>query len=142
MNDFYPLIAALLAMILSQIIKIFIFSKDSIKNNYRSLFGSGGMPSSHTAMVLALSTSLYIQDGLKSHTFFISIIFSLIVLYDAMGVRKEVGKHSVFLNHLSTLKKDKEDNVEFSEAIGHTFFEVFIGGVLGVVTATLLYLMI
>ena len=89
---------ALLAMLLAQVLKIFTASIKHRKLNLRVLLQPAGMPSSHTAMVLSLTTSVGITEGWDSVSFAIALIFSMIVMYDASGVRRAAGKQARILN--------------------------------------------
>jgi hypothetical protein len=96
---------------------------------------SGGMPSAHAALVSALATSVALIQGLGSVAFGISAILALVVMYDAAGIRQSVGKQSVALNRimrelrLRRLRTELERDLR--EFIGHTQFQVIIGGLLG-----------
>jgi len=96
---------------------------------------SGGMPSSHTALVTSLATSVGILLGFNSVEFAISTVFASIVMYDAAGVRRSVGQQSIILNRIlrelrERRPKDMEHDVR--ELIGHTPFQVFSGAILGI----------
>ncbi len=96
---------------------------------------SGGMPSSHTALVTSLATSVGILRGLNSVEFAIAAVFASIVMYDAAGVRRSVGQQSIILNRiLRELRERRPRDVEHDvrELIGHTPFQVFSGGLLGI----------
>lgn len=95
---------------------------------------SGGMPSSHTALVTSLATSVGILQGFNSVEFAIAAVFSSIVMYDAAGVRRSVGQQSVILNRiLQELRQGRSKDFEHDvrELIGHTPFQVFGGALLG-----------
>ena len=117
------------------------------------LFGTGGMPSSHTAAVCALASGAAIQFGLHSFEFALSAVLALIVIRDATGVRREVGKHSELLNNMrdqsgqeatdendSTLidKRKNDKDALFKEFIGHTPAQVLVGALLGIVIPILM----
>ena len=97
------------------------------------------MPSSHSATVCALSTATALQYGLSSFEFAMAAIFALVVMYDAIGVRQEAGKQAKVLNDMielfSHMGKDMDIEKQLKEFIGHTPFQVFIGGLLGIATA-------
>jgi uncharacterized protein len=96
---------------------------------------SGGMPSAHTALVASLATSVAVLRGLNSVEFAISAVFASIVMYDAAGVRRSVGRQSIILNKiLHELREHRPQDVEHDvrELIGHTPFQVFSGGLLGI----------
>ena len=99
---------------------------------------SGGMPSSHTALVSALATSVGILEGFNSIAFTIAFVFAGIVMYDAAGVRRAVSKQSIILNRiLQELmdKRPKDLQNDVRQLIGHTPFQVFTGGILGIAFA-------
>jgi acid phosphatase family membrane protein YuiD len=101
---------------------------------------SGGMPSSHTALVTSLATSVGILQGFNSINFAIAAVFSSIVMYDAAGVRRAVGQQSIILNRiLRELRERRSKDVEHDvrELIGHTPFQVFGGALLGIGVAVL-----
>ena len=110
--------------------------------NLRKFTESGGMPSSHTSSVMALVTSIGMQEGMASAQFAMSLVFAIVVMYDAAGVRRAAGKQAGVLNRLihSLGKKDNsiKIEVELKELIGHTPFEVLVGAVLGFFVAFLL----
>ena len=96
---------------------------------------SGGMPSSHTALVTSLATSVGILLGFNSAEFAIAAVFASIVMYDAAGVRRSVSRQSVILNRiLQELREHRPKDVEHDvrELIGHTPFQVFSGALLGI----------
>jgi hypothetical protein len=101
---------------------------------------SGGMPSSHTALVTSLATAVGILQGFNSVEFAIAAVFSSIVMYDAAGVRRAVGQQSIILNRiLKELRERRSKDVEHDvrELIGHTPFQVFSGALLGISVAVL-----
>ena len=101
------------------------------------LFGSGGMPSSHSATVCALSTALAFSCGTNSPVFAVSCIFSFIVMYDATGVRRETGDQGRVLNMMLELFHDMGKPIpaekQLRELVGHTPMQVIVGAILGVV---------
>lgn len=102
------------------------------------LFGTGGMPSSHTAAVCALTCSSVIKHGFGSSEFAICATLALIVMRDAMGMRREVGEHAKALNiilkeYSMSLKQDHEHQISaLRELVGHTPLQVFAGAVVGI----------
>jgi acid phosphatase family membrane protein YuiD len=137
----YLLISAIVSWITAQIFKIFTgVYKDRRINLTLLLFSTGGMPSSHSATVLGLTTAAAIQEGLGSPIFAITAILSIIVIIDACGVRYETGKQSKMLNKIvKEMFTDTENaEVHFKEFIGHTPLQVFVGAILGIVIAILM----
>ncbi len=97
---------------------------------------TGGMPSSHTAFVIALTTSIALVDGLGSVSFAISLVFALIIIHDAMGVRREAGRQAEVINdwskQLSKLFEEGQFNEEnLKTMLGHSFSQVLGGAILG-----------
>ena len=100
------------------------------------LFGSGGMPSSHTAFVASLATMAGLKEGFDSMTFAICFVICFIVMTDAIGVRRETGRQGSAINILMdwfTLEHDEtEGSEDLKERMGHTPLEVLIGAIWGV----------
>lgn len=127
----YPLRAAVLAWMAAQIIKFIIDLIGYKKFDYTRLYGSGGMPSSHTSFVVALCVSIGKNYGFGGAAFAISAALAVIVMYDAAGVRRAAGKQAAAINLLFrqsgiTLEK------QFKELLGHTPLQVLAGAILGV----------
>jgi len=131
--DWYPLLASLASMATAQILKNLSFLIRYRTMSLKYWFTSGGMPSSHSALVIALTVALGLKEGWNSNVFFISAVFSLIVLYDAAGVRRMVGKQSAILNQIS--EEIEISHKPLSELLGHTPLEVGAGAVLGAMVA-------
>ncbi len=129
--------------ILAQIIKVFTGYFQDKKFSLSQFFsGTGGMPSSHSATVMALLTSSIIKYGFGGFEVAISMLFAIIVMNDATGVRYETGKQAKAINLImkelfSSDKKVAEDN--FKELIGHTPFQVFMGALLGIGVAFVMF---
>ena len=105
--------------------------------NLKKFTESGGMPSSHTSSVLALVASIgFREGGFSTPQFAISLVFAIVVMYDASGVRRAAGKQAGVLNRLVDILSQKDKNIkieeELKELIGHTPFEVVVGAILGV----------
>ena len=129
-------------IIVCQILKFFIEAIITKKFNiYRLINGAGGMPSSHSSFVTSLTTIIGLTEGFESSHFAISLIFSLVVMYDAMGVRYETGKQAEILNILvkGNKKSFKEKTILLKEKVGHMPIEVFCGFLLGIVMALIFY---
>lgn len=140
----YWMLAAMSGWIIAQIIKVFTgFFKLQSFSVRTLLFGTGGMPSSHSAAVMGLCTACAVTEGFASPIFAISLLFSIVVMIDATGVRQETGKQSRALNKIiEELFRDSPDKIEshFKELIGHTPLQVFFGALTGIGTALLLSL--
>lgn len=117
-------------------VQIFKFLADAVKNkkiNFRRLVETGGMPSSHSATVTSLMTAIGMAEGLASPLFAVSFVFSIIVMYDAAGVRRAAGKQASILNQLINSNQVHVDtNVKLKELLGHTPVQVFVGAAYGV----------
>ena len=136
----YYLISAMAAWLLAQILKIFTGFFKEQKFTFKALFfGTGGMPSSHTATVAALSTACAIGQGFDSAICAISVVLAIIVMIDATGVRRETGKQSRALNiiieELFKSSDIKTLDTHFKELIGHTPLQVVFGFITGVIAA-------
>lgn len=131
MSNFRCIIVPLIVAIMSQIIKTII---EGIKNKKidiaRFLDGMGGMPSTHCALVSSLSTIIYLNYGIFSPLFSITIIFSLIIIYDSMGIRYESGKQAKIINKIT--------NSSLKEKLGHKPMESFVGVLLGIIITIIL----
>lgn len=134
LSIFYPLTSGLFGMLSAQGLKMIICCIRNRKIDFSPFTNAGGMPSSHTAMVTALSCSLGFQEGWNSPAFAISVIFSLIVLYDAAGVRYAAGKQAYVLNKIQEilLEKGQLDSLKLKETLGHTKQEITVGVLLGI----------
>ena len=101
------------------------------KFNFKRIIGAGGMPSSHTAIVVSITTMVGRSQGINSVIFAVSLIFSLVVMYDACGVRRQAGKQARILNDIVntpglTTVQVREKLVE---ALGHTPLQVIVGAI-------------
>lgn len=140
-------ISAALGWLLAQILKTLIHLFLSKKFVAERLVGSGGMPSSHSATVCALSTASYLEYGAGSFEFAVSLILSLIVMYDAMGVRRETGIQAKLLNEMmETFEKMGHREIspqdKLKEFVGHTPLQVLMGALLGIIIAIFLNFLI
>ena len=107
--------------------------------NLRRFVETGGMPSSHAASVAALSTSIGVQHGFRSLLFAATLYFSLVVMYDAAGLRRAAGRQAMVLNRLidEHFKHPEQGAQKLMELLGHTPLEVLVGAILGVTIALL-----
>ncbi|MFC1872873.1 divergent PAP2 family protein [Chloroflexota bacterium] len=130
------LLPALCSWAIAQIAKVIVVLLRDKRLDLRYLFISGGMPSSHAALVTALAASIAITEGFGSVAFSIATVFALIVLYDAAGVRQSVGEQSIALNRiLQELREQRplaEVGRDIREFLGHTEFQVFMGTIIGI----------
>ena len=131
--------------IAAQVIKIFTgyFHEDGFSFK-KFLFGTGGMPSSHSATVMSLVVSSAIMNGAYSYQFAASMLLAIIVMSDAMGVRLETGKQAQVINKIVLeLFSGKGDvNAHLKEIIGHTPFQVCMGALLGICVPIVLKLLV
>jgi len=128
------------AWFIAQTLKVILTLVKERKLDLYRFVGSGGMPSSHSAMVMGLSTAIGLKMGWDSLEYALALIFSLITMYDASGVRRAVGKQAIILNQMI---KDKQQNKQIEERqlkelVGHTPIEVIAGAILGIAIANLL----
>ncbi|MBQ7933790.1 MAG: divergent PAP2 family protein [Lachnospiraceae bacterium] len=127
----------------AQVLKTFIHMLFNKKFVAERLVGSGGMPSSHSATVCALATAACLECGADSGEFAIALILAIIVMYDAMGVRRETGIQAELLNDMVEIFTDMGRNEvsnqdKLKEFIGHTPLQVLVGAVLGILVALLI----
>ena len=105
------------------------------KFNFKRILGAGGMPSSHSAVVVALCTMIGKNYGVNSAIFGLSVVFAFVVMYDAAGVRRAAGKQAKLLNKI--VQTPGLSNVEVTEklqeVLGHTPTQVFVGAFIGLV---------
>lgn len=133
------LVNSLIAWAAAQIIKTLIHAAIHKKLDFHRLFGDGGMPSGHSATVTAMATTSAIEYGLSSPIFAITAIVGIVVMHDAMGVRREAGKHAKVLNNLlGSLSQDTPPEDVLKEFLGHTPLQVCFGALLGFGVALLL----
>lgn len=148
----FPLWAALVAIMFAQAIKVPIHLIVTKEFKPGLAFSTGGMPSSHSAAVAALTTGIGLLDGVTSTVFAVSLVFSIIVMFDSSGVRRQAGEQAILLNQLINdfqyfieeardwkQKKEYEKRKEIKELLGHQPIEVFVGGLTGIGIALLLY---
>jgi acid phosphatase family membrane protein YuiD len=133
------LLPALLAWAIAQVTKVVLTSVSQRRLNLRVLAEMGGMPSSHAAIVMGLTASVGRVNGVSSAVFAIALIFSIVVMYDAQGVRRAAGRQAAVLNRLVedmvSMRGIQEDRLR--ELLGHTPFEVLVGAALGVAVGLL-----
>jgi uncharacterized protein len=105
--------------------------------NLRRFVETGGMPSSHAAAVSALSTAVGLREGFGSVLFGVTLYFSLVIMYDAAGLRRAAGRQAVILNRLieEHFEHAEQETHRLMELLGHTPLEVAVGALLGVGSA-------
>jgi len=134
------LTAAFAAGVLAQLLKLLTHYIRYKKMNFRPMVSSGGMPSSHSSLVVSLATGVGLVDGFDSTTFAIACIFAFIVMYDASGVRQAAGKQARVLNKIvdELNKTSRVSEERLKELLGHTPLEVIAGAALGIIVAFIL----
>jgi acid phosphatase family membrane protein YuiD len=134
-ND--ALSACVIAWVVAQLSKPFIYYVQTRRLKLSFLAAAGGMPSSHSAVVVALATRVGMDTGLSSIPFALAAIFAVVVMYDAAGVRRAVSVQARILNRMLTemIEAQHFNEKQLRELIGHTPFEVFVGGLLGALSA-------
>ena len=139
------LISVISAWLIAQLIKVFtgMFRERSF-SVVTLLFSTGGMPSSHTASVIALMTAAALHYGLGSFAFAASFLLAMVVMIDATGVRRETGEQAKILNRMMVqlfeAKNSEEWNRTLKELVGHTPLQVLAGAGVGLIVPISLYL--
>ena len=130
------LMNALLAWASAQILKFIIYLAVNRSLYWDRLLGDGGMPSGHSATVTALAVTSGIEYGCGSPVFAVCVILAIIVMHDAMGVRREAGRHAKAINELlEMLSSEQEPEAKLKEFLGHSPLQVCCGAVLGLAVA-------
>jgi len=132
-------ITTIIAWVIAQSIKVALGVIREKRFDFKWFIGTGGMPSSHSAGVTALATSVGLTHGFNSVIFAVTTIFAFIIMFDAQGVRRATGQQAEILNKIMDDiyhgNKIREDRLK--ELIGHTPVEVLIGGLLGILIAVI-----
>ncbi len=136
-NEFFKV--AFIAWFIAQFLKVILTLLIEKKLDIGRFWGSGGMPSSHTSSVVGVSTAIGLVNGFNSAMYALSLVFAFVVMYDASGVRRAVGKQAAILNNMiHDLSEHKHiEQEQLKELIGHTPFEVIGGAVLGIIVANI-----
>ena len=137
--DNYCLWLPILVWFLAQIIKVIADIVSCKKFSVKRLWGSGGMPSSHSALVMSISTLAALERGVDSLEFAACLIFSSIVMYDAAGVRRAAGKQARVLNQIIENADHIDVGEKLIDLLGHSPFEVLMGATVGVVATLAFY---
>jgi acid phosphatase family membrane protein YuiD len=131
------LVAVAVAWLIAQVSKPFFQYARDREWNWSWFFSAGGMPSTHSAIIVAATTALGMLQGVASPEFAFGVAVSMVVLYDAAGVRRQAGEHARVINaiieDLAHGHPLKEENLK--ELLGHTPGEVVIGVLIGLVVA-------
>ena len=129
------LLAAFWGWLVAQVLKTLIYVAVNKSFNPERLLGDGGMPSSHSATVMALVTSTAFYYGPETFEFAVTAILALIVMHDAMGVRRETGKQAKVINNMMdwfVQNNEISSEEKLKEFVGHSPTQVFFGALLGI----------
>ena len=137
------LLTGLSSWFIAQILKTILYAAMNKKMDWTRMVGDGGMPSGHSATVSSLATITGLLCGLRSYEFGIAAILAIIVCHDAMGVRREAGRHAKVLNELQKafeelMNQDLPD-VALKEFVGHTPIQVCAGILIGILVGSLMF---
>ena len=135
------LLMAVLSWMAAQIIKVIAEFRRSKKIRPVLFFSSGGMPSSHTAFVMAMAVSVGLLEGFGGTLFAVSAVVSLVVMYDAAGVRRAAGNQAAAINKLIEHLENPDITLDkkLKELLGHSPLEVAAGALLGIIIAVFGY---
>jgi hypothetical protein len=122
------------AWAIAQAAKVILTSVRQRRLNLRVLAETGGMPSSHAAIVMGMTTAVGKYAGVSSAAFAIALIFSFVVMYDAAGLRRAAGRQAAILNRLveDLVHMRGMQEQRLRELLGHTPIEVVVGALLGI----------
>lgn len=132
------LIIAASSWLVAGILKVLVELRVNKKLTISRVVGAGGMPSSHTSTVVALAIALGYYLGVSSAEFALGVIFAIIVVHDAVGVRLETGKQAKVLNTMmfeSDAFKDMDFEQQLKEYVGHTPSQALVGAIVGIIVA-------
>ena len=109
------------------------------KFNFRRIMGAGGMPSSHSAIVMAITVMIGREVGFDGWEFAVSLVFSCVVMYDAAGVRRAAGKQATLLNKIISTPGLTGVQVQekLVEVLGHTPLQVLVGAIIGIIVGSI-----
>ncbi|KAL8160075.1 hypothetical protein V2J09_001612 [Rumex salicifolius] len=133
-----PLLAAFFALAIAQFLKLFTTWYKEKRWDTKRMLSSGGMPSSHSSTVTALTVAIGLQEGTSSPTFAIALVLACVVMYDATGVRLHAGRQAELLNQIVCELPPEHplSNVRpLRDSLGHTPIQVLAGAVLGCIVA-------
>ena len=135
-------VSAILGWFVAQVLKTLIHMIITKKFVAERMVGSGGMPSSHSATVCGLATAAGITYGGASVEFAMAVIFAIVVMHDAMGVRRETGIQARVINEMlevfTNMGKEMSPEEKLKEFVGHTPLQVLAGAILGIIIAVLM----
>lgn len=128
------LVTAIISWFVAQLLKVIFVLIKSKRIDFYRLVGSGGMPSSHSSFVTSLATGVGLVEGFTSSMFAIAVVLSLVVMYDAAGVRRAAGQMARILNNMVEkweIESQTMREKRLKELLGHTPIEVLAGAILG-----------
>jgi len=138
----YLVVIPIIVAVIVQLIKL---ATDNIPNNLdfaHMIRDYGGMPSSHSAFVAALATVVGLAEGFNSAAFAIAFVLMAVVIRDAVGFRREIGRNAVFTNIVARAALKKKNAEQLNERMGHTPKEALVGLVLGICLAGMFYFLL
>jgi len=137
----FTFVAVVISWFLAQLIKVMIYRFTEGKLNLWHFFEAGGMPSAHSASVTALTLAIALTQGWSSTLFTISLVFALIVMYDATGVRRAAGKQAEILNKIvdDIYSTGRVQIEKLKEILGHDPVQVFAGASLAIIVTLITY---
>jgi len=136
------IVSAVLSNFLAQFYKFVSHLIVNKEFNFKRLFQTGGMPSSHSSFMMGMTTSVGLVKGFNTAEFAIALTISFVVMYDAAGLRRAVGRQASVLNQILAEVFSGHPHLsgqKFRELLGHTPVEVFIGAALGAAIAVLVH---
>ncbi len=138
----YLLLVPIISWLVCQLAKVIIHLIFEHKFSIERMFGDGGMPSGHSATVFSLAVATGWAYGFDSVVFAITAVLAVVVMHDAMGVRREAGKHAESIKeiaeHINEFFKEKDVKIrteKIKKLVGHTPLQVFVGAIVGLVVA-------
>ena len=139
------LVVGVVSWFLAQVFKCISNLILTKKFSFERLFGDGGMPSGHSATVVSVATATGLYEGFNSPVFAVAAIVAIVVMHDAMNVRYQAGKQAELLNVMAEMFEkvtgtDLPNEEKLKELLGHTPLQVAAGCILGIVTASVMYL--
>ena len=135
-------IVAIISWLVAQVLKTITHAIVYKKLDFKRLLGDGGMPSCHSAVVTSTALSIGMIEGFNTSIFALALVFAIVVMHDASGVRLETGKQALVIKNISQIIEELSnthiDDEKLKEFVGHTHLQVFMGAITGIVV-TLLY---
>ena len=133
------IIAPLVTWFFIQTFKVIYDLVTTKKFNFKRILGAGGMPSSHSAVVMTLAVMVGKEQGFNSSMFAMALIFAFVVMYDAAGIRRAAGKQARLLNKIVDTPglSGVEVQERLVEVLGHTPIQVIVGALVGIMVGVL-----